>query len=84
MTKEQYEAVNGFSNIFYGWGGEDDDLYNRSVNVLCDILCIHSFKKKTFIIGKLDSDFYHVLVQIYIFHSADFRQVFTGFKHVMT
>ncbi|XP_052679156.1 beta-1,4-galactosyltransferase 4-like isoform X2 [Crassostrea angulata] len=29
VTKEQFEAINGFSNIFYGWGGEDDDLYNR-------------------------------------------------------
>lgn len=25
LTKEQYEAVNGFSNSFFGWGGEDDD-----------------------------------------------------------
>ncbi|XP_052684453.1 beta-1,4-N-acetylgalactosaminyltransferase bre-4-like isoform X1 [Crassostrea angulata] len=31
MTKEQYEAVNGFSNSFFGWGGEDDDFYNRVV-----------------------------------------------------
>lgn len=31
MTKEQYEAVNGFSNSFFGWGGEDDDFYNRFV-----------------------------------------------------
>lgn len=38
VTKEQFEAINGFSNIFYGWGGEDDDLYNRFVRVLCDIL----------------------------------------------
>jgi hypothetical protein len=22
-------AVNGFSNRFWGWGGEDDDLYDR-------------------------------------------------------
>jgi len=29
MTKEQLELVNGYSNKFYGWGGEDDDLYNR-------------------------------------------------------
>ena len=29
MTREQYEAINGFSNSFFGWGGEDDDLYNR-------------------------------------------------------
>lgn len=31
VTKEQFEAINGFSNIFYGWGGEDDDLYNRII-----------------------------------------------------
>lgn len=31
MTRKQYEAINGFSNSFYGWGGEDDDLYNRFV-----------------------------------------------------
>ncbi|XP_034313784.2 beta-1,4-galactosyltransferase 4 [Magallana gigas] len=29
LTREQYEAVNGFSNEFFGWGGEDDDFYNR-------------------------------------------------------
>ncbi|XP_048763122.1 beta-1,4-N-acetylgalactosaminyltransferase bre-4-like [Ostrea edulis] len=31
MTKEQFTTVNGFSNFFFGWGGEDDDLYNRLV-----------------------------------------------------
>lgn len=31
LTKEQYEAVNGFSNSFFGWGGEDDDFYNRFI-----------------------------------------------------
>ena len=25
LTKEQFEDVNGF----YGWGGEDDDLFHR-------------------------------------------------------
>ena len=29
LTKEQFEDVNGFSNGFYGWGGEDDDLFHR-------------------------------------------------------
>jgi len=26
MTREQIEKVNGFSNQFWGWGGEDDDM----------------------------------------------------------
>ena len=26
-----YEALNGFSNLFRGWGGEDDDFYRRIV-----------------------------------------------------
>ncbi|XP_048769557.1 beta-1,4-N-acetylgalactosaminyltransferase bre-4-like isoform X2 [Ostrea edulis] len=29
MTKDQIYFVNGFSNKFSGWGGEDDDMYNR-------------------------------------------------------
>ena len=29
FTKEQFENINGFSNKFWGWGGEDDDLYRR-------------------------------------------------------
>lgn len=29
MTKKQYHDINGFSNVFYGWGGEDDDMFNR-------------------------------------------------------
>lgn len=29
ILKSQFEAANGFSNKFYGWGGEDDDFYNR-------------------------------------------------------
>ncbi|XP_003494040.1 beta-1,4-N-acetylgalactosaminyltransferase bre-4 [Bombus impatiens] len=29
LTRKQFERVNGFSNVFYGWGGEDDDFYSR-------------------------------------------------------
>ncbi|XP_021355963.1 bromodomain-containing protein DDB_G0280777-like isoform X2 [Mizuhopecten yessoensis] len=33
MTKDQFEMVNGYSNKFFGWGGEDDDLYSRIRNL---------------------------------------------------
>ncbi|XP_033756565.1 beta-1,4-galactosyltransferase 4-like [Pecten maximus] len=29
MRKEHFEAVNGYSNKYFGWGGEDDDMYER-------------------------------------------------------
>lgn len=36
LTVEQFRKINGFPNAFWGWGGEDDDLWNRSVSVrLC-------------------------------------------------
>ncbi|XP_069832755.1 beta-1,4-galactosyltransferase 1-like isoform X1 [Dendropsophus ebraccatus] len=31
FTKEQFIKVNGFSNRFWGWGGEDDELYKRVI-----------------------------------------------------
>ncbi len=32
LTEEQFLKVNGFSNVYFGWGGEDDDMYNRVIN----------------------------------------------------
>ncbi len=32
LSKDQFVDVNGFSNSFYGWGGEDDDLHHRQVS----------------------------------------------------
>lgn len=30
FTRQEFESINGYSNSFYGWGGEDDDLYQRT------------------------------------------------------
>ncbi|CAH1271334.1 B4GALT2 [Branchiostoma lanceolatum] len=29
MTPSQYRLLNGYSNLFCGWGGEDDDMHKR-------------------------------------------------------
>ena len=29
FRKDHFELVNGFSNKYFGWGGEDDDLSQR-------------------------------------------------------
>lgn len=31
FTESDFEKTNGFPNTFFGWGGEDDALYNRAV-----------------------------------------------------
>lgn len=29
MTQDHLARVNGWSNIYWGWGGEDDDMWRR-------------------------------------------------------
>ncbi|XP_061580683.1 beta-1,4-galactosyltransferase 1 [Cololabis saira] len=31
LSREQFQKINGFPNNYWGWGGEDDDIYNRIV-----------------------------------------------------
>ncbi|CAL1533248.1 unnamed protein product [Lymnaea stagnalis] len=40
FTRHQFEAINGDSNLYFGWGGEDDDLQRR--------VAAHGFKTLRF------------------------------------
>ena len=42
MTRSQFQQVNGYSNSFYGWGGEDDDFYSRVINAKYTVMRFES------------------------------------------
>lgn len=44
MSTQDFAIVNGYSNGFWGWGGEDDDLYNRVT--LHNLTITHPFPAK--------------------------------------
>jgi hypothetical protein len=40
FDKNLFEEVNGYPNNFWGWGGEDDALINRLININKNYICI--------------------------------------------
>lgn len=59
LTKDQFEKINGYSNEYWGWGCEDDDMFIRVVHscvglehVICQGVFASVFRK---IAGKFDN-----------------------------
>ena len=43
FSKDNFAKVNGFSNLFWGWGAEDDDLYRRYCLACFSLSILHIF-----------------------------------------
>ncbi len=57
FTKQDYITTNGYSNKFYGWGAEDDDLYRRVKNAGLNVT------RPSLKIGRYKMNRYHHRVQ---------------------
>uniref|UniRef100_A0A3Q2HLN1 Beta-1,4-galactosyltransferase n=1 Tax=Equus caballus TaxID=9796 RepID=A0A3Q2HLN1_HORSE len=53
LSKEQFLTINGFPNNYWGWGGEDDDIFNRFDRI--------AHTKETMFLDGLNTLFYNVL-----------------------
>jgi len=68
FTQDQFEKVNGFSNEYWGWGCEDDDMYVRIVDTCLQLeqadssyykykMIVHAYEKSYKGDSKLDDYF---------------------------
>ncbi|XP_078116095.1 beta-1,4-galactosyltransferase 1 isoform X2 [Sander vitreus] len=46
LSKEQYLKINGFPNNYWGWGGEDDDIFNRLSSKGMCLCCVSRLSSK--------------------------------------
>ncbi|GFT85315.1 beta-1,4-N-acetylgalactosaminyltransferase bre-4 [Trichonephila clavipes] len=70
LTKKHMETVNGFSNEFWGWGGEDDDMSNRDCIENDTTMEDDSFRQESPV---------NTLKQQFFFHKFDTSK-FSSFK----
>jgi hypothetical protein len=45
FSKKDFQRINGFPNDFWGWGGEDDAMYNRLVSARIPVLKVNGDEK---------------------------------------
>ena len=45
FNKKDFQKINGFPNDFWGWGGEDDAMYNRLVSARVPVIKVNGDEK---------------------------------------